>query len=137
MQGIWARRSRGDRPMKELAALAGLLALVGCSLATDPSRPQILAITGGDMQSAIVGTPLPAPLTVVVIDQNDIAVPTITVTWAITSGGGTLSATTTQTDDNGVASVTYTAGPTAGSAAITATVSGIGTVGFAETITAT
>jgi len=74
-------------------------------------------------------------LSVVVIDQYGAAMPNVTVTWAITAGAGSLSATSTTTNANGTASVANTAGPAAGGATITAAVAGIGTVAFTETIT--
>ncbi|MFL5486390.1 MAG: Ig-like domain-containing protein [Gemmatimonadaceae bacterium] len=94
-----------------------------------------MAITSPEPQTTAVGTALPAPLAVAVVDQYGVAMSDITVTWAITAGGGALSALSTQTDENGRASVTYTAGTTAGTATITATVSGLGTLTFTETIT--
>jgi hypothetical protein len=112
-----------------------VLAFGGCKLTSDPPVAHILAITSGNAQTAAAGTALPSPLGVVVIDQYGSAMPTVTVTWAITAGAGSLSATSTPTDASGTASVTYTAGPTAGAATITAAVAGIGTVAFSETIT--
>jgi len=92
-------------------------------------------MVSGNQQTAAAGTQLTDPLSVVVIDQYNFVMANITVTWAITAGGGSLSALTTVTDENGVASVTYTAGPTPGPASITATVSSLGTLTFTETIT--
>ena len=69
------------------------------------------------------------------IDQYGLVMANISVAWAITSGGGSLSAALTTMDANGVASVAYTAGPNPGTATITATVSSIGTLTFTETIT--
>lgn len=118
-----------------LTALAGMLVVGACKLTTDASRPSTLGIVSGDGQTTAAGTPLPSPLGVIVIDQYGFVVPNVTVTWAITSGGGSLSAASTTTDSNGLTSVTYTAGPTPGTATITATVSSIGTLPFTETIT--
>lgn len=129
------RGFHGGSPLRKLMVLMGILSLAACTLTTDAPRPQVLAITGGENQETPANTPLPNPLGVIVIDQYGFAMTGITVTWAITSGGGMLSATSTQTDENGSASATYTAGPTAGTATITATVAGIGTLTFTETIT--
>jgi hypothetical protein len=112
-----------------------ILALGACTLTSDARRPNLLGITAGDAQTAPAGTELEVPLGVIVLDQFSVAVENITVTWAITSGGGSLSAASTTTDASGVTSVTYIAGPTAGDATITATVPQIGTVTFKETIT--
>jgi adhesin/invasin len=112
-----------------------ILALAGCTLTTDAARPSILGYISGDVQTAAAGTALAEPLTVIVIDQYGSALSNVTVSWAIVSGGGSLSAASTPSDLNGVAQVTYTAGPTAGSATITATVAGVGTLTFTATIT--
>ncbi|MFL5639190.1 MAG: Ig-like domain-containing protein [Gemmatimonadaceae bacterium] len=119
----------------KLAFGISVLLLAACTLTTDAPRPYILAITSPEPQTTMVGTPLPSPLGVGLVDQYGSAMSDVTVTWAITAGGGTLSATSTQTDGNGRASVTYTAGNTAGTATITATVAGLGTLTFTETIT--
>ena len=130
--------------MKNLT-IVGLLILGACTLSTDTDapRPYILGMVSGNGLDVAAGAELSEPLSVVVIDQYNFVMHDITVTWAITEGGGTLTAAggasgttlSTLTDENGVASVSYTAGPTAGDAAITATVSGVGTLTFTETIT--
>lgn len=120
---------------KGLAAVIGILALGACRLSTDAPKAHVLAIVAGDAQTAPAGTVLPVPLGVIVIDQYGFVVENVTVTWEITLGGGSLSASSTKTDSNGVTSVSYTAGPTAGTATITATVTEIGTLSFTATIT--
>lgn len=120
---------------KCLATAVSIFALGACRLSADAPRALRLAIVSGDAQTAAAGTVLPAPLSVSVIDLFGSVTEGITVTWAITSGGGGLSATSTTTDVDGATSVTYTAGPTPGPATITATVAGIGSVTFTETIT--
>ncbi len=118
-----------------MAAVISILALGGCRLTTDAPTPRTLGIISGDAQSATAGSALPEPLTVIVINQYGGPSTNVTVTWAIASGGGNLSAASTTTDANGVTSVTYTTGQTPGSATITATVAGIGTLTFTATIT--
>lgn len=121
--------------LKCLAAAVCIFALGACRLSTDAPRAIRLGIVSGDAQTTAAGTLLPEPLSVAVIDLFGSVKVGVTVTWAITSGGGSLSATSTTTDVDGATSVTYTAGPTPGPATITATVAGIGTVTFSETIT--
>ncbi|MFL5564972.1 MAG: Ig-like domain-containing protein [Gemmatimonadaceae bacterium] len=128
LPGLPSRRAK-------LAPAFCVLLIAACKLTSDPPRPYRMVITSPEPQTTAVGTALPAPLAVAVVDQYGVAMSDITVTWAITAGGGALSATSTQTDENGRASVTYTAGTTAGTATITATVSGLGTLTFTETIT--
>jgi hypothetical protein len=118
-----------------LTTIAGILVVGACKLTSDAPSPRTLGIVAGDKQTTAAGTPLPSPLGVIVIDQYGFAVANVTVTWAITSGGGTLSAATTTTDASGLTSVSYTAGSTPGTATITATVVGIGTLAFTATIT--
>ena len=115
--------------------VACILALDGCKLTSDAPHPSVLAILSGYGQTTAAGTPLANPLTVIVLNQFDGVVPDVTVTWAITAGEGSLSASSTTTGENGTAQVVYTAGPTAGTATVTATVQAIGTVTFVETIT--
>jgi hypothetical protein len=128
-------RTRMAYGWRRNVAVISILALGGCRLTTDAPTPRTLGIISGDSQSATAGSALPEPLTVIVIDQYGSPSASVTVTWAITSGGGSLSAASTTTDANGVTSVTYTTGLTPGSATITATVAGIGTLTFLATIT--
>jgi len=118
-----------------LTGIAGLLTLGACKLTSDRPKPFTLGIVSGDPQSTPAGTTPPSPLGVIVLDQYGFAAAGVTVTWAITAGGGSLSAQSTTTDVAGLTSVTYTAGPTPGPATITATVTSIGTLTFHVTIT--
>jgi hypothetical protein len=128
-------RARIATVRRTAVAFVSILALGACKLTSDAPRPQLLGITAGDAQMAPAGTELQVPLGVIVLDQFSVGVVDVGVTWAITSGGGSLSATSTTTNASGVTSVTYTAGPTPGMATITATVPQIGTLTFKETIT--
>jgi adhesin/invasin len=111
------------------------VALAGCKLSTDNPISLTLGALKGDNQSAAAGTVFPDSLSVIVLDQYGFSTEGVAVAWAITSGGGSLSADTTITDVNGISSVTYTAGLSPGHATITATVVGIGFLTFTETIT--
>lgn len=84
-------------------------------------RPSAIAFTGGSGQSAVVGTALPQPLTARVTAADNLGVRGVVVTFAVTSGGGSLSRTVDTTDANGNASVLWILGPMAGSQAVTAT----------------
>jgi len=121
--------------LKCLAAAVSIFALSGCRLSSDNPSSLTLGVLGGDEQTAAAGSVFPEPLRVIVVDQFGFSTEGVTIAWAITSGGGSLDATSTRSDADGTSSVTYTAGPTAGRATITATVIGIGTVTFGETIT--
>ena len=137
-------RTRRLQAQIKTLTIVCVLALSACTLSTDTDapRPYILGIVSGHQLHVAAGAELSEPLGVVVIDQYGNAMHDITVAWAITAGGGSLTAAggasgtslSTLTNENGNTSVVYTAGPTAGPASITATVSGIGTLTFTETI---
>jgi hypothetical protein len=122
------------RSFRSLALLAAFMGVAACQVTTDKPAPHIAAIQAGNGQTAPAGTEFPTPLGVIVLDQYDFASANVQVTWTITAGGGTLSATSTQTNETGVASTVYTAGPTPGTATITADIAGVGQLTFTETI---
>ena len=90
----------------------------------------------GNSQTAVVSTALSNPFVVEVQDQNGDALSGVTVTFAVTGGGGTLSASSVTTNASGRASTTLTLGSTAGTNTVTATVSGITAITFTATGTA-
>jgi hypothetical protein len=118
-----------------LAAAIAIVGLAACKLSTDNPVSLTLGALKGDNQTAAAGTVFPDSLSVIVLDQYGFSTEGTTIVWAITSGGGSLSATSTTTDMNGITSVTYTAGLSAGRATITATLTGVGFLTFTETIT--
>ena len=89
----------------------------------------------GSGQSVPAGSPAAAPFVVRVRDQSDNPMVGAAVSFAIATGGGSLSVTRTVTDSTGVASTVYTAGTTAGPATITATAADLAPVTFRATIT--
>jgi Domain of unknown function (DUF4082)/Bacterial Ig-like domain (group 1) len=96
-----------------------------------------IAKAAGDGQTAPAGSVLPTPLTVTVADANGAPIVGTTVTFAVTAGGGTLSATALATDVSGQAVTTLTLGATAGANTVHATAAGVpGSVDFAEAGTA-
>ena len=96
-------------------------------LSPDPTNrtPTILEKISSDNQQGLPITPLPNPLVIKVIDQNGIALEDIVVTFTVTAGGGTLSATRTMTDENGRAQSTLTLGPNLGTNTVEVSVAGI------------
>jgi Big-like domain-containing protein len=119
----------------KLALVATLAGVIGCTLNTDVSGPSGILKFSGDPQPTPANTPLAGPLQVIVFTQFGERLQNVTVNWTIVSGGGTLSATSTLTDDGGVASVDYTTGPTAGQAKVQARVSGLPALTFNITVT--
>jgi hypothetical protein len=100
-----------------------------------PSGPTQLALVSGDGQTAPVSAPLGNPLVVMVRDEANAAVAGVTVSWAVASGGGSVSAATSVTGSNGQAQINWTLGSLVGSQSVTASVSGL--AGSPVTFTAT
>ena len=73
-------------------------------------HPTTLTKLSGDEQQALPDSTLAEPFVVSLLDQNGNPLPGATVTFTVTAGGGTLSATTATTDDNGRAAATLTLG---------------------------
>lgn len=82
--------------------------------------------TTGDGQTGGVGTPLPIAYAVVAQDQYNNPVGGVTVSWAVTQGGGSVSSPTSVTAaTSGAATVTHTMGPLAGPQVVTAAAAGL------------
>jgi hypothetical protein len=87
----------------------------------------------GDGQTALAGTALPAPLVVRTLDGAGNPVAGLPITWVVGQGGGTLTPTTSITDEAGLASTQWTLGTAPGANTATAVLSGVGTVPFTAT----
>ncbi|MBA2322161.1 MAG: Ig-like domain-containing protein [Deltaproteobacteria bacterium] len=92
-----------------------------------------LVVVSGNNQSGRVGAALAAPLVIAVKDAKGNPVPGIAVTFAVASGGGSLSATTATSNSMGQAQTTLTVGTAAGTNTVTASSSGLTSVTFTET----
>lgn len=90
----------------------------------NPGLVSQLSAVSGDNQSGTVGLPVGESLVVQARDQYDNAVLGALVGWSVTTGGGTLSATSTPTDAQGHASARWTLGDTAGPQSAAATFGG-------------
>ena len=86
---------------------------------------QELSIISGNNQEGLPGETLPNSLVVEVRDQFDTPLRSVQVTFAITAGGGTLTAAKTNTDRNGRATTKLTLGPNPGTNTISVSASGI------------
>ena len=94
------------------AGLAALAALAACESSIDP-RPQVAArldIVAGNEQEAVVGRELPNALVVKVADDRGRPVRNQIVNFRVVSGGGSVFAGTTQTNDEGEARERWTLG---------------------------
>jgi len=128
-------------PMPRLLVLLFLL-VAGCS--GDPSGPvdepagppAQLLMTSGNLQSATLGGVLPDSLAVRVTDAGGKPVAGVAVSWEVTSGGGSLSASSTVTGASGHAMVRWTLGVSEGGHGVTARVSGLPEAAFTATAAA-
>ncbi|MBA2626792.1 MAG: Ig-like domain-containing protein [Gemmatimonadales bacterium] len=84
-----------------------------------------LILKDGGGQTGPVGTALAQPLRVSVLNALDQPVSGVTVQWAVTAGGGTVSTASSVSDAAGTASVILTLGTTAGLQQVTASSAGL------------
>ena len=118
--------SRLRRPQSWTIAVLLAASALRCG-GDDPVTPPTattLEIVSGNAQEGVVGQPLPNPLVVRVLDQDDDAMADVSVSWSAQSGGS-VSASTVATDADGLASVQWVLGGTAGDQTATATASGL------------
>ncbi len=100
--------------------------------ATGLAIPTTLAKVSGDEKQGAAGSALADPFVVEVRDQNNDPLVGAEVTFAVTAGGGTLSATTATTDADGRAAATLTL-RVPGANTVTASVEGLAPVTFTAT----
>lgn len=98
-----------------------------------PVPTQLIKISG-DAQTALQNVAFAQPLRVRVLAADNLPVAGATVSFAVASGDGSVSAATATTDIDGYASVIWTAGATLGAASVTASV---GTPAITATFTGT
>jgi hypothetical protein len=116
------------RALSCAALLAGLAACGGGggdgpTPPPPPPSPSAIASAGGESQSGTVGQALATPIRVRVTAANGSPLANISVSFAITAGGGSVSAASSPTGTDGVASTTWTLGPSAGPQSVSASVS--------------
>jgi alpha-tubulin suppressor-like RCC1 family protein len=95
--------------------------------------PSAILLVSGDGQVGGVGLQLAQDFAARVNDQNGNPLSGITVTWAVTVGGGSITPTSDLTDFNGLSQARLTLGPAAGANSATASVAGVGSVTFNAT----
>jgi len=129
--------------------LISLLALAGCggggsgsagmasssSSSSNTVTPAQVSITGGNQQSGPVAATLPTALSVQVTDASGQPLSGVSVTWTVTTGGGSLSASSSTTGANGTATTQWTLGTTAGTNTATATVASLAPATFSAAAT--
>ena len=88
------------------------------------AHPALLKISGDNQNGASFAS-LSQPFVVEAQDANGSALVGISVRFAVTTGGGTLSTTITRTDENGRAQSTLTLGPNMGANTVQVSAAGI------------
>lgn len=86
-----------------------------------PTATVMEIVAGTDSQSAPVGTTLAKPIGVKVFDQNGNPMVNSPVSWAVLTGGGSLSLTLSGTDATGETTTIWTLGKRVGVQMVTAT----------------
>ena len=119
---IWLIKDLNGRNLAVFQAVAqiGRALIDGAPLIT-PGLSKI----SGDNQAGVSGAVLTNPFVVEVRDENGSALEGISVTFAVTAGGGTLSVTRATTDKNGAAQSTLTLGQSPGTNAVSVSAAGI------------
>jgi len=110
--------------MRGVVSLLVAAAAWGCGGSTEPKKdviPATITASTTDTLRAAAGTTINTLLTVTVKNAAGQPIENTPVTFAVATGGGTLSGTAVQTDTAGNASTTWTLGRTAGVQTITAT----------------
>ena len=119
--------------MRARRILLAAALLAACRDSTGSSPPASVGILSGNGQAATAGQAAPNPLVVRVTDADGDPVKGVTVQWAVSSGGGSLSAASSVTGSDGLAEVQWTLGPRAEAQTVTATVEGLAPVVFTVT----
>jgi len=118
----------GNGLVRRLPALLLLMLLASCGgeelVLPEEGVPSSIVIVDGNGQSATIGTALPEPVIVRVLDVQGRPVQGQQVTFTVMIGGGAIDPATRTTDANGEASSSWTLGPAAGSQQLQARATG-------------
>lgn len=123
-------------PAAVVAIIVVAITFSGCGSSVAGVGPpaSIAAIEGTTAQTTVVGTAVAAPPGVVIKDAHAMPLAGVAVTFAITSGGGTLVGGTAVTSAQGTATtISWTLGTVAGANSVTATATGLSPVTFTAT----
>ncbi len=127
----------GTYRVRFTTAAAGVAATVSNNFVIGVGAPATLSAVLGNAQTGIAGAVLPTPLTARVADALGNPVAGVTVTWAITAGGGSLSVTSGVTSATGQLSTVLTLPTVAGGVTVQATSAGLTGSPLSFTATAT
>jgi len=130
-QEIWTLGTNASAPQKvEVRAVessTGAQRVFGTFTATaTPAPASVINAQGGNGQTAVAGIALPVSPTVLVTDQFGNAIGGVTVSFAVTAGGGGVVNPSQPTGADGIASAgTWTIGPQVGPNTLIATSTGL------------
>lgn len=117
-----------------LSAASGTLQSVSFTATSVAGAAASLSRNGGDNQSVQAGSAVPVPPSVLVRDANGNPTSGVSVTFAVVSGGGSITGATAVTNAAGVAAVgSWTLGGSPGVNSLSATASGLPPVTFTAT----
>jgi adhesin/invasin len=134
--GVWTLGpSVGTQLLSAQVAQAGVNGNpVVFSATATAGTPATVTAVSPTTQSAGVGALVASPPSVVVRDVNGSPTPSVTVTFAVTGGGGQLTGATQTTNGQGIATVSsWRLGTTPGTNTVTATVAGVAPATFTAT----
>ena len=108
------------------------LLLGACSdpAAVETPRPAELVMLAGNTQSGVIGSELPNPIVIQVLDQRGKPVPGVAVNWEVEPWAGTIEPLAETTNESGAAHARWILGDVAGEASARATVGTLGSVEF-------
>ena len=120
-----------------LSASTGTLTAVTFTATGTAGAAATLTKSAGDNQTGVPGAAVPVPPAVTVKDANGNPKSGVTVTFAVASGGGSVTGATVTSNSQGVATVgSWTLGPAAGPNTLTAFANGVTAVTFTATAAA-
>ena len=127
--------------MRRVGALVAALLFLACGGGGTEPPPVVGEATelvkgAGDLQVWYFNNALPTPYRVIARDANGQPVAGVSVTWAVTSGAGSVNAPLPVTGSDGAASATHSLGPSAASQSVSASATGLTPVEFVATATA-
>jgi hypothetical protein len=118
--------SEGDHQAQaQVSGLAGSPVVFTAHGHVQPLVPANIEAVDGDGQNGTIGARLPDSLSVRVTDAFGHAVPAVSVSWSVLTGGGTVSPASSTTNGSGVAFAEFTLGPLEGEQHAQAVVGGL------------
>lgn len=128
--GSWTLGS--SAAVNSLSATVPGLSPVTFTASSVPGAAATVAKNAGDNQTGLTGTAVPIPPSVIVRDANGNPKQDVPVTFAVVSGGGSVTGASAVTNASGIAAVgSWTLGASGGINTLSATVAGLPPVTFA------